>query len=193
MRGWKQAAGRAFLVLWLPSMAFAVGTLMINHVAALPAPGDLGDVQAGVAALPGQGAPRVVHIIDERCSCTDGLLRHLFSRGAIPGLHEQIRYVGQREDRLSAARAAGFEIEAVAEEAVISGLGIDAAPVLILADADGEVRYVGGYFDRPAAVSSLDVGLIRQWRDGEPAAPLPIFGCAVSASLRAQRDPLRLQ
>ena len=76
------------------------------------------------------------------------------------------------------------------------GRGRDSLPrgrravVFWLLAPDGTVRYVGGYTDRKQGLDAKDLAIVADTRAGQDVAPLPIFGCAVSARLRAALNPL---
>ena len=58
--------------------------------------------------------------------------------------------------------------------------GLEAAPVLIVFDSAGRLRYAGGYYSHPAAITPLDERIYAQLAARAEVEPLPVFGCAVS-------------
>jgi hypothetical protein len=52
------------------------------------------------------------------------------------------------------------------------------------------MRYAGGYFNHPAALFPQDAGIHAELAQGATPKPLPVYGCAVSASLQKKVDPL---
>ena len=71
--------------------------------------------------------------------------------------------------------------------------GLEAAPVFVVADPEGELRYVGGYTTRKQGLDNRDLAIITELRAGHDQRELPLFGCAVSRSLQQLLDPLGLR
>jgi len=69
---------------------------------------------------------------------------------------------------------------------------VQAAPLLVIADPADRRRYVGGYTARKRGQDVWDLELLSRLQADAPVDPLPLFGCAVSQSLRAAADPVGL-
>lgn len=186
-------ASKLILVLWVPAILVVTALLMVNHIISMPTPTDMSRLRQAVAETRTDSTrPFLLHVIYENCSCTDGLFRHLIERRAHTDATETILYVGDDPERDTNSRRAGFGFVTIDRDELESRFGIEAAPVLVIVNADDELQYVGGYYRYPAAKHSLDVTLYGSARAGERLDPLPVFGCATGAALREAVDPLGL-
>ena len=187
--------GWSFLVVWVPVTLLLTGALMVNHVIALPEPGDVEALSAAVASLRTEGreAPLVVHIVADGCSCTDSLFQHLLDRGPRAGLDEIVLFVGDDPQRERAVLARGYRLAVTDRDALWTDFGLEAAPILVVLEPSDALTYVGGYYRFPAAVRPLDEQVLASREAGLAHDALPIFGCAVSERLAEQIDPLGLQ
>lgn len=70
---------------------------------------------------------------------------------------------------------------------------IDSAPVLIVFNQDNELRYLGGYFKRSAAITPYDTEIFWKVVKNQKVNPLPLYGCAVSKKLQEIFDPLGIK
>jgi hypothetical protein len=194
---------RIGLLLW------AVGTLVLSayllapHLLTLPKPPAHDPrLRGAVAAMRGPGDAgrwQALHILYEGCKCSQRVLDHLIDRGPADGYAEAIAVVSDGADPEAAARARadgerargrGYRLEAVAPEALASRFGVEAAPLLVVADPAGELRYVGGYTERKQGPVVRDTRVFSELAAGKAPEPLPVFGCAVSDRLRSTVDPL---
>lgn len=207
----REALQRALLLPWALALLIGGSYLQAPHVLTLPVPAP-GDAHlAGLAHRPvvsaasprrEGAAPRwqAVHILYSTCGCSQVVLRHLLARGAAAqgGVVERIVAVdlagltdGGAALRARAAER-GFLVDAVTAEQLRSTYHVEAAPLLLVMDGSGAIRYVGGYSERKRGPVLRDGEILRALAAGRPVAPLPVFGCAVSASLQATLDPLRI-
>lgn len=187
--------GRSLLVLWAAAAFVLSAYLLGSHLVALPAPQSVDPRLAAAVSAYARTHPGasglMVHALYEGCRCSTNVVDHLVARGPRAG-RELVLLVGGAgastiDGRL---RAAGFDTRVLNAEQLHEGYGIEAAPVLIVADGAGVVRYVGGYGDRKQSPIVRDVEIDERIARGETVAPLPLFGCAVSEQLRSSLDPL---
>jgi hypothetical protein len=187
------------LGLWAAVATVAVGSLAMNHTAALPARQEglaPAAVERAFAQLQTDSRKRLlVHVVASDCSCAQRLTRHVLSRPRLPDTAEVLLLVGPVKPWQALAAAAGVVIHAIDADTLQQRYGLDAAPVLVALAPGGRMDYLGGYFDHPAALHPQDQRLHAQWLQGSGApgtapAPLPVYGCAVSPSLRRATDPL---
>lgn len=182
------------LLGWFVLSALMLGSLAIGHVVSMPEPeGDrLTSLLRELRELrQRQGRDLVVHVIAADCSCTESLFRHLVGHGAAAGADELILFVGQDPAKAETARAAGYRFVSISQEA-LTAMGLESAPVLAVFDPGDRIRYLGGYYDHPAAANPLDQRLRSALARSETVAPLPIYGCAVSPRLQQAFDPYGL-
>lgn len=185
----------AGLALWAALALVAMGSLGARHTAAMPARNTQvapPDVRSAFARLQADRGQRLlVHVIATDCSCAQRLTRHLLQRPRLAGTVELLLLVGPDAAWQPLAEAAGVAIHRVDAATLQQRYGLDAAPVLVALAPGGRIDYLGGYFDHPAALHPLDESIHARWAGGAGApAALPVYGCAVSDSLRRSIDPL---
>jgi hypothetical protein len=157
----------------------------------MPSPNDEATVSnAALGLRRDSSADFIVHVIYAGCSCTQRLFTHLVERGPFPGARELIVFVGEDSAKRRRAEQAGFSFRTSTQQEIVARFGLEVAPVMLAFDRAGKLRYIGGYFDRPAAISALDVRIRDRMLAGAAIDPLPVFGCAVSPRLQKSVDPL---
>ena len=185
--------GRAALALWFVVTLVALASLMLNHVVAMPKPDDPARLRKSISALrESHDRPFLLHVIYRDCSCTNNLFSHLIARKPFDQAEEKILFVGADAKKQLAAQQAGFGFKVVAASYLREEFGIEAAPLLLVSDPDGQMRYIGGYYNHPAAIHSMDEQIYFALQAGKPVESLPLFGCAVSDRLQAAVDPFGL-
>jgi hypothetical protein len=199
---------RGVLSLWFPAVLVVCAYLLGGHVLTLPSPtSDSVRLTSAFAAIRDTRDSRAgerwiaLHVLYEGCRCSTQVLDHLLARGVETGTTERVVLVrtgesaGESNDPSTASRikAAGFDLEVISTEDLANRYGIEAAPLLVVSDPQGAVRYVGGYTDRKQSVVIHDHEIIASLRGGAKVAPLPVFGCAVSKELGRRVDPLGLR
>jgi len=117
---------------------------------------------------------------------------HLLAAPRPAGVAERVLLVGRDEALASDLARAGLGVVFVTPEELASRFRIEAAPLLVVSDPRDTVRYAGGYTDRKQSLAVRDLELIAAARAGRARDPLPLYGCAVSASLRSTVNPLGL-
>jgi hypothetical protein len=192
-RRWRLPAAvtYALIAAWVAVALLGISSLAVPHMAAMPGAGTQARLTHALLALRQRaGAAFVVHVIYQRCSCTERLFAHLVSRGASADAEEIVVYVGEDAARGRAVTRAGFRYVALSAAQLARRFGLEAAPVLFVFDAPGRLRYAGGYFDHPSTVTARDEAIFARVLAGESPPALPVFGCAVSARLQDAVDPL---
>lgn len=170
---------------------------MVGHWTVLPKP-DVED-PAFAAQLNGLRAEQddgqwvVVHVLYSRCTCSQRVFDHLFDDQRPAGAHERILLVEADAAIERRAAARGFAVETVSRAELKSEFHIEAAPMLIVIDPQGSVRYAGGYTDRKQGFEFRDTAIVETLAQGGDPAELPLFGCGVSKELQEVLDPFRLK
>ena len=192
-RRWRRL-GRLALGVWFLVAVVGIGALSLSHLVPMPRPDDVAArLATGMLALRRGGTEHfVVHVVSAGCSCTDRLFGHLITRPPLAGAEELVLFVGEAADKRAAATRAGRAFATVSAVELSTRYGLEAAPVLLAFDARGRLRYAGGYYDHPAAISPRDATLHAALVTGAMPKALPVFGCAVSPRLQASLDPLGL-
>lgn len=181
--------------MWIPSALLVTALLMVNHVISMPLPSDITRLHNSIQNLRNDDeTPLIVHVVYQNCSCTRNLLEHLADRRSSSKLQEVLLYVGQRDSRSKLAEKAGYQVHYIDRASLQSTYAIEAAPLLLVVDESGQIRYLGGYYRTPATVKPMDQEIIKAvLHSHDSAETLPLYGCAVSQNLQDQIDPLQLQ
>lgn len=190
----KRTLGVIFLTAWFAVIVVGMASLMLSHVFAMPVPSDERRlVEALQQWRRSSDKPFAVHVIYQNCSCTDLLVEELFARGPRDGWEEVIAFVDAPRARKQLAEAHAFASVSLDSKQLKEALGIEAAPVLVVLDSDNQLAYVGGYFQTPATIDPQDAAILRGLERHNSLKLLPIYGCAVSAELQSQTDPLGIK
>jgi len=190
-------AGSAAFWLWAPTLFVVVATLMVGHWYSLPKPSRQdAALEQSIRMLGGSSAKNdwtVVHALYSKCRCSQRILTHLFSRRPLAGATEVIVLVGTDAEYERGARSSGYALHVVSPEEFSRTYHFEAAPLLAVSDARGNLRYVGGYTDRKQGLAVRDVEIVRALQRNDTPGELPLFGCAVSRSLQELMDPLGIK
>ncbi|MBL4689258.1 MAG: hypothetical protein JKY37_31990 [Nannocystaceae bacterium] len=182
---------------WAAISLLAGASLMVSHWTVLPKP-DVDD-PAFTEQLNGLRTAQddqqwvVVHVLYSRCSCSQRVFDHLFDEQRPAGAHERILLVEADPAIERRAAARGFSVKIVTRAELKNEFHIEAAPMLIVIDPQGSVRYAGGYTDRKQGFEFRDTAIVKALADGGDPAELPLFGCGVSEELQQALDPFRLK
>jgi hypothetical protein len=183
--------GKSMLAGWLVVTLVGLAALSVGHMASLPEPDDEALLRRAMLQMRrGSSGNFLVHVIYGECSCARALFAHLLARRPFPGAEEAILFVGADDKKREAAKRAGFAFTEVSAQELAVRFGLEAAPVLVVLDAAGRLRYAGGYYGHPAAVTPLDERVYAELAAGAEVKPLPVFGCAVSPRLQKSLNPL---
>jgi len=193
-KSWNQRGKLTWLLLaaWAIVLIIGIASLSVRHLAALPKPTNNPFLIRAILKYRRNPATAfLVHVIDAQCSCSSGLLTHLLTRRPFANQEELILFVGTDQAKQQLIRKSNFEYQSVSSSQLVDRFGLEAAPILLIFDRDGKLRYAGGYYDRPAAVDPLDVTIYKALSAGAPVEGLPVFGCAISPRLQKAISPLR--
>ncbi|HEY3804246.1 MAG TPA: hypothetical protein VGL61_16630 [Kofleriaceae bacterium] len=186
----------AGLAAWLVIGTAVGGALLIRHLVPLPAPPRTDTaLRDAVRELLPQRGWRAVHVMYRDCPCSQRTIAHLLASQRPAELAELVlivdddRQSGPEDPRL---RAAGFPVSVIAPDELRDRFHLEAAPVLIVMSPEGELAYVGGYNRHKQSAAYEDAAIVADVRARHDVAPLPVFGCATSARLANEVDPLHL-
>lgn len=188
---------QAALALW-GLLAFAVtGSLASAHEYTLPHP-ERADPQLN-AALAAQrtaadaGRFSVTHVMYGACSCSQNIIDHLEKRGARKDVVEHVVLVGRDAALAARITRAGYRLDNIEPALLEQKYGLKAAPLLVIADARGQIAYMGGYTRQKQGPDIRDTVLIDELLAGKHTIELPLLGCAVSRALQILLDPFGLK
>jgi hypothetical protein len=177
-------------------------TLLAVHEYALPAPSptdpQLGLAMAALHAEAPTAQATALHVLYVQCRCSQRILEHLVERKALPLVHETVALVDSEQatdtDHIaSKLSASGFEVQRLTPASLKERYSSIAAPLLVVANGQDKLTYIGGYAEHKQSLDMRDVKIIDAARMGQDIDALPVLGCAVSASLQKLMDPLGLK
>jgi len=192
----RQWLARTMFVLWVPCVLVPCAYFLAGHLLTLPEPEHEALERALTQALreqPVETGLVAIHVLYSACGCSQRVLRLLERRPPDTEVEEWVWVVEPELGQLDAVRAAGFRARGISRAELVERFHVEAAPLFIVAEASGALRYVGGYTDRKRGPEIRDLDLMAAVGRGETPAPLPLFGCATSTRLQARIDPLGLK
>lgn len=134
-----------------------------------------------------------VHVFNARCNFSKQIVEHILSRGPMPGIKEKIVLVGHHFQWEALAKTQGFPIEFITRRKLKSMYNISAAPIMVVVDQLGTIRYAGSYFSQKDRSVFKDVAVIDSLIQQTPVEPMPLHGCAVVSMLSSTLGPWELR
>jgi hypothetical protein len=188
----RRLAVRLGLAVWAAVMLLIGTILMASHWLGLPVPVlENPKLQAALAELGGAaGRWQLVHVLYSQCRCSQRTLDYLQQRATPAQTLERLLLVGSDAHAASAARQRGFLVEEITPAELTERFQLEAAPLLLVVDPEGTVRYAGGYTARQQGLDYQDLTILARLREHGGRERLPAYGCAVSRELQDQLDPL---
>lgn len=191
------AKSKVLVGVWFVALVVVSGILLGRHLLALPPPAVTDDVFRAAlerARLPADGDRlEVIHVLYSECRCSQRIAEQLEHTKRPEGVVETVLLVGDSTgaselDHEARLGARGFRVRRITPVELSTQWHIVAAPMFIVGDSLGAVRYVGGYTATKQGYASRDRELIEAARSGT-VSPLPILGCAVAENLKKDLDP----
>lgn len=206
----KQALRSSLVVFWAAFLSVICVALMLTHWVPLPAPSPNQPIAAIVPAAglqstslgsgwsvdtaTGESPWRAYHFIYSQCPCSLRVMRHLANRQSLNDVSETIVYVGSEPpDAATLLRSNGYLFDVVSPQQLFSEYGVQSSPLMMIVDPQGMISYSGGYTSRKQGYAIQEPAIIEQVISGQAVDSLPVYGCAVSSSLRDLIDPLGLK
>lgn len=195
LAAWRPRLTVTGLALWALVVTLVCASLLARHLLPLPAPSRT-TLAPGLAALRGpeeSGRPVVFHVLYAACKCSRRIALDLAGSEPTRGAREHALLVDDDAGELRALLDGhGLVLHDVRAPELAARFGVESAPLLIVASADGAVRYAGGYTDRKQALAVRGRQIINDALAGRATTELPVFGCAVSERMQRERNPLSL-
>ncbi|HBP18930.1 MAG TPA: hypothetical protein DEA08_14230 [Planctomycetes bacterium] len=188
----------AFLALvfagWAALTVVVGGTLMVGHWVTLPKP-EREDAQLlrGLAELRRPGEEErwmAVHVLYADCRCSQRILDGFGQQERPAGAVEKVLLVGRHPGFEETAQRLGFDLRLLEAPELKQRYAIESAPLLLVIDPEGALRYAGGYTSRKQGLDPQDAQVIAALVAGRDPAELPLYGCGVSRELQDLLDPL---
>ncbi len=183
------------LGIWFVAMLAIGATLLGRHLIALPRPVKDAALAQAMETMRGPddaGLWMAVHVLYAECQCSQRIAEHLLASRRPREVAERVLLIGHDPHHAARSAAAGLMVVRTDETEAAVRYHVAAAPVFVVVAPDGAVRNVGGSTERKQGPDPRDVEILAETRADREVAPLPIFGCAVSARLRADINPLGL-
>lgn len=179
---------------WVVLMIIIGASLMANHWVPLPRP-EVEQTASRASLASFQSADvshhwTAIHFLFAGCPCSRRVLDHLLEQSPHEGVSERIVLIGDASEVGEKAEARGYTVDCVAPEQLLAKYGVEAAPLLLIVDPNGQHRYIGGYTSRKQLLDIQDRAILDSLMSGQEVKPLPLFGCAVSERLKSIVDPL---
>ena len=183
--------------MWAGSLCVVIASLMVGHWVSLPhpTPGTKLSINDGENEESSSKPSEFLtyHFLYSDCPCSRRVLKQIANRSSIREANEKVVLVGEAVEIESTLRQNGFEVEVTSPASLKSKWGVESAPLMVMTDREGTILYSGGYTSRKQGLDYQDEEIINQVISGEHVPGLPLYGCAVSKSLKALVDPLNLK
>ena len=193
----KRKLGLALILTAWALPLLLIGTvLMAEHWVVLPVPGrDDARFSAALSELTHEKVSgwHMVHILYGDCRCSQRVFDYLLARPRVPDADEQVLLVGEQQEYRSKARACGLALSAITPDELKERYDVESAPLLVITDPAGQVRYAGGYTSRRQGLDYRDTEILRSLRAGKTVDSFPLYGCGVSRELQARLDPIGIK
>ncbi|HEY4223077.1 MAG TPA: hypothetical protein VGO62_17085, partial [Myxococcota bacterium] len=145
----RRALTFGILAAWATTCSLFSGALLAFHLVALPTPArDDPQLSAALAAhsdASERARWHLVHVMYARCPCSKKIIDHLIARGPMPGVAETVLIVGADAALDARVTSAGFSVRDETATSLREQWHIEAAPLFLVADPSGRIRYEGGY------------------------------------------------
>jgi hypothetical protein len=139
---------RTFLAVWASSLTVVGACLMVNHWVPLPGPEFSEVVLDGNLINDVDGRWTALHFLYADCACSRRVLEHVLTQPTRTDVRERIVLIGGDAELAARAEGRGFAVDQVSPEQLKAKYRIEAAPLLVVVDPHGQVRYSGGYTTR---------------------------------------------
>ena len=179
---------------WAALTVVVGGTLMVGHWVTLPKPeredSRLLDALAELRRSGEEERWLAVHVLYAECRCSQRILDGFGAQARPAGAVEKVLLVGRHPGFEATARRLGFDLRLLEARELQERFAIESAPLLLVVDPSGALRYAGGYTARKQGLAPQDAQVIAALMEGEDPGELPLYGCGVSRELQALLDPL---
>jgi hypothetical protein len=180
------------LAVWAVGAILLGANLLAFHVVELPRP-EPSTLAPALAALPeAPGRWRLTHFLYADCRCSSRIAEHLVSDPRRADVIERVVWIGRLDAAHDRLLARGYTVEALEPAELERRYGVSSAPLLTIESPEGALRYSGGYTSRKQGPVIEDLAILSHLEHGDEVASLPIFGCAISQSLKSRIDPIGL-
>lgn len=193
----ERRVGKLLFWLWVPAALLVGASLLAAHWITLPTPArDDERLLAALAELrvPGERDDwMVVHVLYAACKCSGRVVDHLVEEPRPTGIADKVLLVGSVPEIDQRLAASPLTVVHTTAAELAERYDIEGAPLLLVVDPTGALRYRGGYTERKQSLAIQDIAILERLRTEGDVAALPLFGCAVSKRLRELLDPLGLR
>jgi thioredoxin-related protein len=174
-----------FFVVWFVTVSAPLSILMAQHNLSFKA--DARMESSGV-----QDKFLVTHILGSNCKCSNRIARYLVETQRPSEIAEKIVVVGGLLKNEMQLQQQGFTIEHISVTELKSRFNLVSAPVLLIKDKSGVLKYSGGYKNIDE-VEARDIEILKRIENGNKVAALPVMGCALTDEAKAAIDPFNFK
>lgn len=184
------------LVLWAAGLSTVVSALMVAHWVTLPVP-EPTDAFFSEAVRHqtnrNTSGWKMLHILYSECPCSQKIFDYLLERRVPSNVSESVLLVEHHREFEERAAQRNLEVTVVTRRELKERFHVESAPLLVVADPSGSVRYAGGYTGRKQGIDYQDLDIVSELQQKGQRAPLPLYGCGVSRELQAYLDPIGMK
>lgn len=177
-------------VVWFAVVSVPISILMAQHN--LPFSIDVKTPTQILKTLSNKDHILVTHILSAKCKCSKRVGRYLETTVRPAFLQESIVVVEGSLPNEAELLKKGYKLSHVAVADLKMQFNLEAAPVLLVSDSSGELKYSGGYKNIDE-IDHRDLEIIGQIKAGDKVAAFPVLGCALTPALKTAMDPFSLK
>ena len=123
---------------------------------------------------------QAVYVLGADCPCSGRVAKHLAHPARLPGIDEQVAFVGAEPATESLLQLAGVRLVRRTAKEAYELYGARSAPLLLFIDPSGVIRYSGGFARRSDFRDGFqEARLWAELRQNHQVATMPAFGCAL--------------
>lgn len=177
-------------VVWFAIVSVPISILMAQHN--LPFSIDVKTPSQIIKTLSDKDHLSVTHILSAKCKCSKRVGRHLEETLRPEFLQETIVIVDGTLPNETELSKKGFKLSHISVADLKTQFNLEAAPVLLVSDSSGELKYSGGYKNIDE-MDHRDLEIVSEVKGGSKVVALPVLGCALSPALKTAMDPFKLK
>lgn len=187
--------GQAGLGLWAAGGIVVGASLMASHWVPLPHPNESSTLlRDSLAERHGASETwTITHFLYAQCGCSMRILDRLNERGQVEGAAQHVVMISDDIKATRAIKVAQGSHETLTPTELSRAFGIEAAPMFVVTDPQGQVLYSGGYTSRKQGPDIQDTKILAALMAGDRPESLPVYGCGVSSELKDMIDPLGIK
>lgn len=138
------------------------------------------------------GQLAVYHILGSQCKCSKKIAAYLAESKRPSSAKEIIVSVDGHLGNEATLVEKGFIVQQISAVELKEQFNLDSAPVMLVNNRWGKLKYTGGYKKWDDS-EYRDLEILNRLNLDEDVAAYPVFGCALSSSLKNSIDPFKIK